>query len=168
MNTKSIELLNENGHAMAEMGEVLSHLSNCDAQVAHWALERSGAMRRLSDLMSAVGHRTVELTNIEFAAGDLPAPVAGGKHSQLAKDTRQWAVLSLVYDGSAPRTSTWSSVAVTARANGYGSRDYAVLVRANNGLLAWVDKDDQTVTVTDRGIARYKEIQQRGLIGALD
>jgi hypothetical protein len=86
------------------------------------------------------------------------------KYSQSAKDARQYPILLLFapLDPASREVVAWEgpgSVTEVALANGYTSRSVGALLM-KGGLLEWV-VPQETVTVTERGRIRFREIEAR-------
>jgi hypothetical protein len=129
--------------------------------------EAVNALNRIGHTLTTLGHDLVELTNALFEELDRPRTPSAAptdKYSQAAKDARQHPILALFepLDASREVALPWEgpgSVTEAAFEHGYTSKSVGALLM-NRGLLRWVDQG-KTVTITDRGRTRFREIEAR-------
>jgi hypothetical protein len=123
------------------------------------------SLNALGHSLVEAGHNLVDFTNAMFAELDQPKPKPpGDKYSQAAKDARQYPILALFapLNPTSQETLPWDgpgSVTEIAFNNGYTTKSVGALLMTG-GLLQWVDAG-KTVTITDKGRVRFREIEAR-------
>lgn len=128
--------------------------------------EAAQALKGIGQSLIEVGHHLVALAvslSDEFEP-PTPAKLPDARYSQDGRDARQHPILSMFspLDPTSHVELPWhgaGSVTEVAIKNGYTTRNVGALLMAG-GLLQWVEAG-KTVTITDKGRVRFREIAAR-------